>query len=484
MRGRLDALLLATAIAPHTSSIGLVPTITTTHTEPFHVATGVQTLDYVSEGRAGWRVQVSGRAHEAAHVGRRTLPALDPALVVLGTDPAQTALIEDLFGEARDAVEVARRLWDSWEDDAVIRDVETGRFVDREKLHYIDFVGDRFTVEGPSITPRPPQGQPLVYALAHQKVPYELAVAGADIVGVTPHDDAHLEAILGQLETAAHDVVRGVDEPLRVWTEISVLIEKTVDAAHATLDRLNATHGEPWTSDTVILADTPEAVAAQAPALALPRYRRCPAAAGAAAGGPHGDHRARCSAAACRRGARPSGRSRDPSRPTRIRSPREPLRDPCRHRPRRRLHPRARPDRKHPLMTTTASTTAHPIAQDASGRPLRQVHLAAHFPGVNNTSVWSDGKAESQIAFSSFRHFAQNAERGKFDFLFLAEGLRLREQKGLIHDLDVVGRPNTLAILAGIAAVTEHIGLVGTLRLDVQRTVRTRQAAREPRPAE
>ena len=118
-------------------------------------------------------------------------------------------------------------------------------------------------------------------------------------------------------------------------------------------------------------------------------------------------------------------------------------------------------------MTTTASTTVHPIAQptarDAAGRPLRQVHLAAHFPGVNNTSVWSDGKAESQIAFSSFRHFAQNAERGKFDFLFLAEGLRLREQKGLIHDLDVVGRPNTLAILAGIAAVTEHIGLVGTL---------------------
>ncbi|WP_416173145.1 LLM class flavin-dependent oxidoreductase [Cryobacterium sp. 10C3] len=114
-------------------------------------------------------------------------------------------------------------------------------------------------------------------------------------------------------------------------------------------------------------------------------------------------------------------------------------------------------------MTTTASTTVHPIAQDPAGRPIRQVHLAAHFPGVNNTSVWSDGKAESQIAFSSFRHFAQNAERGKFDFLFLAEGLRLREQKGLIHDLDVVGRPNTLAILAGIAAVTEHIGLVGTL---------------------
>ncbi|WIB01496.1 MULTISPECIES: NtaA/DmoA family FMN-dependent monooxygenase [unclassified Curtobacterium] len=94
----------------------------------------------------------------------------------------------------------------------------------------------------------------------------------------------------------------------------------------------------------------------------------------------------------------------------------------------------------------------------------RQVHLAAHFPGVNNTTVWSDDRAESQIAFSSFEHFARNAERGCFDFLFLAEGLRLREQKGRIHDLDVVGRPNTLAILAALAGVTSHIGLVGTLQ--------------------
>lgn len=94
----------------------------------------------------------------------------------------------------------------------------------------------------------------------------------------------------------------------------------------------------------------------------------------------------------------------------------------------------------------------------------RQVHLAAHFPGVNNTTVWSDSRAESQIAFSSFEHFARNAERGLFDFVFLAEGLRLREQKGRIHDLDVVGRPNTLTVLAALAAVTDHIGLVGTLQ--------------------
>jgi FMN-dependent oxidoreductase (nitrilotriacetate monooxygenase family) len=96
-------------------------------------------------------------------------------------------------------------------------------------------------------------------------------------------------------------------------------------------------------------------------------------------------------------------------------------------------------------------------------RPLKQIHLAAHFPGVNNTTVWSDPRAGSHIAFSSFTHFARTAERAKFDFLFLAEGLRLREQHGKIYDLDVVGRPDTFTILAALAAVTSHLGLAGTI---------------------
>jgi FMN-dependent oxidoreductase (nitrilotriacetate monooxygenase family) len=94
---------------------------------------------------------------------------------------------------------------------------------------------------------------------------------------------------------------------------------------------------------------------------------------------------------------------------------------------------------------------------------VKQVHLAAHFPGVNNTTVWSDPRAGSQIEFGSFTHFARTAERAKFDFLFLAEGLRLREQHGRIYDLDVVGRPDTFTILAALAAVTDRLGLAGTI---------------------
>lgn len=95
--------------------------------------------------------------------------------------------------------------------------------------------------------------------------------------------------------------------------------------------------------------------------------------------------------------------------------------------------------------------------------PRKEIHLAAHFPGVNNTTVWSDPASGSHIEFESFEHFARTAERGKFDFLFLAEGLRLREQNGLIYDLDVVGRPDTFSILAALGAVTDRLGLTGTI---------------------
>jgi FMN-dependent oxidoreductase (nitrilotriacetate monooxygenase family) len=97
------------------------------------------------------------------------------------------------------------------------------------------------------------------------------------------------------------------------------------------------------------------------------------------------------------------------------------------------------------------------------GKHRKPIHLAAHFPGVNNTTVWTDPCAGSQIEFDSFVHLARTAERGLFDFFFLAEGLRLREHRGRIYDLDVVGRPDTFIVLAALAGVTERIGLTGTI---------------------
>lgn len=96
-------------------------------------------------------------------------------------------------------------------------------------------------------------------------------------------------------------------------------------------------------------------------------------------------------------------------------------------------------------------------------RPPKQIHLAVHFPGVNNTTVWSDPEAGSHIDFTSFERLARVAERAKFDFFFLAEGLRMREHAGRLHELDVAGRPDGLAVLAALAGVTERLGLMPTI---------------------
>ena len=93
----------------------------------------------------------------------------------------------------------------------------------------------------------------------------------------------------------------------------------------------------------------------------------------------------------------------------------------------------------------------------------KQIILAAYVGGVNEQTLWEHPEAGSQIDFETFRHVAQTAERGRFDYFFLAEGLALRERAGKVFEQDVAGRPDTLPVLAALAAVTEHIGLVGTI---------------------
>ncbi|MBB4683707.1 LLM class flavin-dependent oxidoreductase [Amycolatopsis jiangsuensis] len=235
---RLDAVLIASRVAPLTSHIGLVPTAVVTHTEPFHLSKAIATLDYVSTGRAGVRVQVSGSAEEFRHFGRRTPPAVD-----------------DLFDEAADYVEVLRRLWDSWEDDAEIRDVATGRFVDRDKLHYIDFEGRWFSVKGPSITPRPPQGQPLVAALAHNATAYRLAGRQADLVYVTPRDRTGSESILREVRAAE------TGSPLHVFADLVVFLDESSQTAADRKARLDERHDSESTSDAHVFTGTPAELA-------------------------------------------------------------------------------------------------------------------------------------------------------------------------------------------------------------------------------
>ncbi len=255
VRGRLDAVLIAARVAPLTTRIGLAPTATVTHTEPFHLSKAIATLDYVSSGRAGWRAQISGRPEDAVQIGRRVIPPVD----LRGGDPVAEQLIADLFDEAGDAVEVVRRLWDSWDDDAEIRDAATGRFIDRNKLHYIDFEGRWFSVRGPSITPRPPQGQPVVVAIAHAAVPRAFAARSADVVFVTPFDNA--EAAANVTEIAAVRDQAGRDGINHVFGDLVVLLDTDADRAHQRLAQLNAWSGRELTSDAEVFVGTPEGLA-------------------------------------------------------------------------------------------------------------------------------------------------------------------------------------------------------------------------------
>ncbi|SDE57705.1 Flavin-dependent oxidoreductase, luciferase family (includes alkanesulfonate monooxygenase SsuD and methylene tetrahydromethanopterin reductase) [Blastococcus fimeti] len=254
VRGRLDAVLIASRVAPRTEHIGLVPTAVVTHTEPFHLSKAIATLDYVSSGRAGVQVRVSLKEHEAKLFGRRTIPPVTPA------DPAVGPLIADAFAEATDYVEVLRRLWDSWEDDAEIRDVATGRFVNRAKLHYIDFEGAHFSVRGPSITPRPPQGQPIVSALAHQAVPFELVGSSADIGWVTPRDAAHAEEIVAEIRCAQTSAGRE-EETVHVFGDLVVFLDEDAHTAQARKARLDDLSGEEYRSDATVFTGTPAGLA-------------------------------------------------------------------------------------------------------------------------------------------------------------------------------------------------------------------------------
>lgn len=245
VRGRLDAALIAARIAPLTRHIGLVPTITTTHTEPFHVSKVLASLDYASTGRAGWRARIGAPAEEAALFGRR----------------GAEAGIAELFAEAADHVEVVRRLWDSWEDDAEIRDAATGRFIDREKLHYIDFEGAQFSIRGPSITPRPPQGQPPVVALAHQGDAYAFAARSADVVLVTPQSVGGIAPIVQKIRNAR--AAAGRRDPLLVFGEFVVFLDEEPKAAFARKERLDEAAGEPFRSDAPVFVGSPAELAEQ-----------------------------------------------------------------------------------------------------------------------------------------------------------------------------------------------------------------------------
>jgi alkanesulfonate monooxygenase SsuD/methylene tetrahydromethanopterin reductase-like flavin-dependent oxidoreductase (luciferase family) len=219
--GRLNALQRAAFAGPVTASIVLVPEVDTVYTEPFHISTQLASLDYVSGGRAGWLVAASDQAADAAAVGRSLVPA------------------DGLGREAADSIEVGRRLWDSWEDDAVIRDVATGRYIDADKLHYVDFEsGAGYSVKGPSIIPRPLQGQLPVLAPAGLLGADQLSAGAADGVLVSAPTPGLLAGEIAEARAAAPAAA--------VIAELDVVLDARGQSAAGRLAELDA--HTPWQS--------------------------------------------------------------------------------------------------------------------------------------------------------------------------------------------------------------------------------------------
>ncbi|MBB5937432.1 LLM class flavin-dependent oxidoreductase [Streptomyces zagrosensis] len=210
--GRLDALAVLASVAPATERIGLLPTVTTTHTEPFHLSASIATLDWVSRGRGGWIADVSTSEADARLIGRR---------------PA--APIDELWHEAGEVVDVVTRLFDSWEDDAEIRDIATGRFIDRDKLHYVDFETATFSVRGPSIVPRPPQGHPVTAIDATAPHARQTAARYADVAFVRTQDPDTARAVRADLRERARAWGREPDR-LIVLASLSVDLDASADA--------------------------------------------------------------------------------------------------------------------------------------------------------------------------------------------------------------------------------------------------------------
>lgn len=161
---RLEPVTLLAALAAVTQHIGLIGTASSSYTEPFNLARMFASLDHISRGRAGWNVVTSAMDEEALNFGRDGT-----------TEHAQR------YGRAEEFLDIVTALWDSWEDEAVLIDKDSGLFAEAGRVHRLDHEGRHFKVRGPLNVPRPPQGYPLIFQAGSSEAGKALAARYADV---------------------------------------------------------------------------------------------------------------------------------------------------------------------------------------------------------------------------------------------------------------------------------------------------------------
>ncbi len=217
---RIDPFTLMAALASVTERIGLICTATTTYDEPYFVARRFASLDLISGGRSGWNMVTSGVPMEAANFGK-------------AVHPAKT----DRYRRAREFIAVVRGLWDSWDDDAFIRDKASGEFLDPDKVHILDHHGPEFDVRGPLNVARSPQGRPVLVQAGSSDDGRQIAAETADVVFTAHSTLADAQSFYRDLKNRAATCGRDPDD-VKIMPGFMAIVGRTEQEARDKLESL------------------------------------------------------------------------------------------------------------------------------------------------------------------------------------------------------------------------------------------------------
>ena len=218
-----EPLTLLSALAQHTTHLGLIATASTTFDEPFHIARRFASLDHLSQGRAGWNVVTTSNPDVALNFGR-----------------SEHMAHGERYARAREFHDVVTGLWDSWADDAFVRDAESGRFFDPERLHTLNHQGQYLKVKGPLHIARPVQGWPVIVQAGASEPGRQLAAETAEVVFCAPGTLANARAFYADVKRRMRAVGRNPAH-LKILPGALVVVGDTLQQARdirAQLDSL------------------------------------------------------------------------------------------------------------------------------------------------------------------------------------------------------------------------------------------------------
>ena len=209
----IEPVCLLSALATVTSRVGLVATATTTYDQPFSIARRYASLDWLSNGRAGWNVVTSSNPDDAKNFNR------DEHLEH-----------NDRYERAGEFVDVVKDLWDSWADDAFLLDKESGVFLDSAKVRLLDHKGKNFSVRGPLNCARPPQGHPVIVVAGASDSAMELAARTADVIFTVTETKEAAQKFYADVKGRMAKYGRDPDE-LKVFPGASIFVGGTAEEA-------------------------------------------------------------------------------------------------------------------------------------------------------------------------------------------------------------------------------------------------------------